>query len=117
MEDRNRIRVWDKKKKRYYEIFTNHVLFDTFGKEITVEHCTGREDKNSKLMHDGDIINTKYGRAEVFWCKHSLSWKYEFDIDCDLLANAEDVEIIGNVNENPELLNKGDNNGKDNSRL
>jgi len=79
---------------------------------------TGMLDKNGKEIYDGDIVkwddrsNGKYWRiADVRWERHQWSFydhvsKHLFRIGNFAYADSteEDLEIIGNVHENPELL-------------
>ena len=82
----------------------------------TVGQCTGLKDKNSKLIFEGDIIRTKeYGRVIA----HSTVSDYDifrityvpamFRIEnihraFNLVGNSADCEVIGNIHDNPELL-------------
>ena len=82
----------------------------------TVGQCTGLKDKNSKLIFEGDIIRTKeYGRVIA----HSTVSDYDifrityvpamFRIEnihraFNLVGNSADYEVIGNIHDNPELL-------------
>ena len=83
--------------------------------EIELMQSTGLKDKNGKEIFEGDIlaIETDEGvtNLKVFWDeKHALfmfeSKKYnEKDLLAELVEdNTYPFEIIGNIYENPELL-------------
>lgn len=69
---------------------------------------TGMKDINDKEIYEGDIVlylnNGK--KAQVFWSDYSLAYHLDFDnesYDLGCFTEAE-LEIIGNIYENPELL-------------
>lgn len=82
----------------------------------TVGQCTGLKDKNGKWIFEGDIIRTKeYGRVIA----HSNVNDYDifrityvpavFRLEnirraFNLVGNSADYEAIGNIHDNPELL-------------
>lgn len=72
----------------------------------TIEQYTGLKDKNGKEIYEGDIIDffgEKYPviyRAGGFWAEYSRTQKDH------LFLYANDSEVIGNIHENPELLEK-----------
>ena len=83
--------------------------------EIELMQSTGLKDKNGKEIFEGDVlaIETDEGvtNLKVFWDeKHALfmfeSKKYnEKDLLAELVEdNTYPFEIIGNIYENPELL-------------
>ena len=81
----------------------------------TVGQFTGMTDKNGTKIFAGDIVKTKYGRlCEVRWfsapcfqCwdlipienKHKIPDEYDLWIP-------KNLEVIGNIHDNFELLNK-----------
>lgn len=80
----------------------------------TICHCTGLKDKNKKLIWEKDIVRDKYGNFyAVFWQSnyHQLSWicvkSDEFLIGTmwNLWSfNSSELEVIGNIFDNPDLL-------------
>lgn len=83
-----------------------------------VQQFTGLEDKNGREIYEGDILRFYKNKSyqadyEVYWEKHGfslISAKRDGDdfgvYTKDLhLFKGDEPEIIGNIFENPELLN------------
>lgn len=95
-------------------------------KDIILMQCTGLKDKYDKLIYEGDIVKyfcpAEYCSDGVHKCPECYSGEngsvhYDEDLamyeyrsksdECPLTDNInteEDLEIIGNIYENPELL-------------
>lgn len=122
-------RAWDSWRKRMSVVDRIYIdtkgvrLYDDFGEywrdfsDVELMQSTGLHDKNGKEIFEGDIITN--GQNVMFMKKHDTlgfyieeKGKVEFIADCADLAKFEAdkkeiegfVEIIGNVYENPELL-------------
>lgn len=73
---------------------------------------TGLVDENGKEIFNGDVLKTYDGElAKVVWNKYLGCWEAEFldeivDLSevADVKSNRSDCEVVGNIYENPELL-------------
>ena len=130
MQDRFKFRFWHTPSKKMLDCygFNEHYTFadtlDGIGTEYNpcktsdcvLMQCTGLRGKNGKLIYEGDIVkfSSRHGIFEIKWSDEHSAFGYEDD-ETDfselgrLYQEAAYVEIIGNIYENPELL-QGDNN-------
>ena len=110
------IKRWDCSDERYF-ITDKMTGWHTTVIPETIGQCTGLEDKNGKLIFEGDIVNFVNDDGEsslyvVVWNTSLLSWQvqeishyvkndyYGFDELCEF----GDPEVTGNVYDNLELL-------------
>lgn len=80
----------------------------------TICHCTGRKDKNKKLIWENDIVRDEHGNFyRAIWQNNH----YQFSWSCvksdvffigakwDLWSfEISEIEVVGNIFDNPELL-------------
>ena len=83
----------------------------------TVGQCTGFGDKNGNKIFEGDIVsicNSKTFFFIVYWNHAVKSFILKSTvngvsgIDCNVLDSTQDIEVIGNIYDNPELIKKGE---------
>jgi uncharacterized phage protein (TIGR01671 family) len=112
-----KFRFWDKTNKRMNKRFA----IDSWGdlidrgkgfkyihgnkaKNIIVMQSTGLKDKNGKDIFEGDVVECSTGRLhEVAWDDFRPGWGLS-GIDYEYEWTGTE-EVIGNVYENPELIN------------
>jgi len=72
----------------------------------TLGYSTNFVDKYDKELFDGDIINEYVsGIALIEWDKKESIWKMKWKDNLTLLAFViPSLEIIGNIHQNPELV-------------
>ena len=82
----------------------------------TICQCTELKDKNGKMIWENDIVCVKHTdgqeeyqeNAKVSYTKRGFSpfsWEYYCD-GCDVRCEILEVEVIGNIFDNQELLQK-----------
>ncbi len=128
-----KFRAWDKKHKNMlFNVSTGTIVIwsSPDNRSADAEDCifmqyTGLKDENGKEVYEGDILkNTKNKNqlVEVYWegCttdKHSINggdwinwggWsfkKVKIDDDFTYAIYQNEIEVIGNIYENPDLIN------------
>ena len=93
---------------------------------IKLLQYTGLKDKNGREIYEGDIIDInqtvngcnlfaivwdKIGFNARYWVNNTADRKYEYDImellDVNVNKYDKDIEVVGNIYENKELLEDG----------
>jgi hypothetical protein len=110
MQREIKFRAWDKKRAQMlavplipaeiYEVFKLPEQFDLM-------QFTGLKDKNGKEIYEGDALSTESGQCLVQWYKQAAAFRFIFEgPNSESPLNYDDVEVIGNIYQNPELLKK-----------
>lgn len=117
---KDRFRAWDKSFQKYCE----NVIVSTINGEITVygrlangntalippthvvlEQCTGLKDEAGKLIYEGDFLINHDGNIGFIEFKNACFMLTA--INEDNIMSTQDwttCKVIGNIHENPELL-------------
>lgn len=94
----------------------DHISYIGFHKEVdsnTICQCTGLKDKNGRVIWENDIVMTVYDGNEhiyqVVWDESELDFKAtngkeNYKSNFEYLPCCDEIEILGNCFDNPELL-------------
>ena len=92
----------------YDEYFKSNCIDQYSVKPETIGQYTGLTDKNGRKIFEGDVV--KISNGEIFEVKYE-----DGGFTAGLFLGDWDyghVEVIGNIYDNPELLNGGDDNAE-----
>lgn len=90
-------------------------LANTLPNDLVWEQCTGLKDINGVWIYEGDIIRLEDSESCIYHtkCVWNSYYKAGYYLICgstgqEFYITRNDLEVIGNVYENPELLEKID---------
>ena len=115
-------RAWDSWRKRMSVVDRIYIdtegvrLYDDFGeywrdfRDVKLMQSTGIKDKNDKEIFEGDIVKMSkdvYSEPTYYEVVRHYGGAYRLESKqhgCELWLRHTDCEVVGNIYENPELL-------------
>lgn len=125
MKDRFKFRAWDNEKKQFISklvVFSTGEpaeydcgFIDIFPDDtVILEQCTGIRDKNRALIFEGDIVKreslglgdtfAEFDGAVEYTQGQYFSTNNYYEKSAPIFDEIATFEIIGNIHQNPELL-------------
>ena len=83
---------------RYDEVYTDEI------KDFELMQYVGCKDKNNKEIYEGDIVKTKEHIGQIIYSKGMFFIDVKGDFYLPIYNASEFMEVIGNIYENPDLL-------------
>ena len=110
-----KFRAWDKLDKEFVQnidclldmsVAERVFALDDEGGELVIEQYTGLKDKNGKEIYEGDIVKCGPYSARPIVFEEGRYWLGEEPDDLFFSSGFfhGGIEVIGNIHENPELL-------------
>lgn len=134
MQDKLKIRIWHKPTKKMFDCYgynEEFVFADTLDgigttynpaniEDCEFLYCIGLKDKNNNLIFEGDIVRSYYLNDDTGkicfdlvvatflkeHCCFAFKGKRSFTDFVNTIYEQEEYEIVGNIYENPSLLEK-----------
>jgi uncharacterized phage protein (TIGR01671 family) len=111
-----KFRAWDTRNSRF--VFDPDIYSSQqYHKRFTLEQFTGLLDKNGKEIYEGDVLADAKSiyRPQVVFEDGRFAFAFTYENGHDVAPCQEwyitnnQLEVIGNIHENPELLESGAN--------
>ena len=84
---------------RYDEVYTDEI------KDFELMQYVGCKDKNNKEIYEGDIVKIKEYIGQIIYSKGMFFIDVKGNFYLPIYNVSEFIEVIGNIYENPDLLN------------
>ena len=105
--------VFDKSEDSLKNGHYHYILENGYYPEVILMQYTGLKDKNGVEIYEGDIVHIDmYNEISICELDKKGFWKLQRDGSYDYVSDYEhfQIKVIGNIYENPELLESNNEN-------
>lgn len=106
IDNQGNIFIFERYDKNDSDLWYTRLLPDSDNKRYIIEQSTGLKDRNGTKIYEGDVLIDDAGEPIEYWVVKFSEGAFVGECTgvTELLSELTNLEVAGNINENPELV-------------